>query len=258
MTSENGAMQAISRATTLLRIIADTPSGATLGELSVRSSLPRSTVHRVLRALETEGLVAKSSDSPKYRIGITTSLLASASRARLLDVAAPAIAATAAELGVPVELHGFSGGVVRCLEQAFPPSDGLRHVGRRVGLCVAAHATAPGKAICAQLERTTASQLLGEPEPFTVATITDIDELRSQLDRVKATGIAWERNEATIGASSVAVGFVTPSGDVVAVSVAMASETFAREAVRLVPALMETRNRILQSLDAHGEWPASA
>jgi len=254
MKNEAGSMQAISRASTLLRIIAATPTGVTLGELSARSSLPRSTVHRVLKALETEGFVAKSVESPKYRIGIAASLLASASRARLLDVAGPPLAAAAAELGIPVELYILAGGTVRCVDQVFPPSDGLRPVGRRVGLSVAAHATAPGKAICAHLEPPMSRQLAGALPSFTIATITDIDELLSQFERIRATGIAWERDEATIGASSVAVGFVTPSGDVVAASVALASEGFAGEAAELVPALMNVRDRTLGTFDAYSEW----
>lgn len=65
-----GGIQVIARAGQMLRAIRESPGGLTQSELAERLGLPRSTIHRILSALEDEELVA-SGRGPRgrYRLG---------------------------------------------------------------------------------------------------------------------------------------------------------------------------------------------
>ena len=90
-TSDTGksSNQSIARASRLLRCFVDSPDGLTLTELSRRTDLHTSTVHRMMAALVDGGLVAKA-DGDRYRPGIALLALgASASSAAGIDAAIP-------------------------------------------------------------------------------------------------------------------------------------------------------------------------
>ncbi|MCI0543122.1 MAG: helix-turn-helix domain-containing protein, partial [Actinobacteria bacterium] len=69
-------VQSLSRAFDLLRALAVSPAGIT--DLAWRSGLPKSTVARLLAALEAEGAVTRSEDGRLYVIGSAMAELAGA------------------------------------------------------------------------------------------------------------------------------------------------------------------------------------
>ena len=73
-------MQVIARAAAILRRLATAPQGRSLAELAAEVGLPRSTVHRLIKALESEGLVAPVSASGGFRLGPGLLQIASANR----------------------------------------------------------------------------------------------------------------------------------------------------------------------------------
>ena len=106
-----------------------------------------------------------------------------------------------------------------------PRPDGSRQM-PEVGIVIPAHASALGKAMLAFCPRTQKRVLAsGELRSMTGETITSPEVLRDQLDQIRASGIAAERDEAVIGESSLAspvfdsygeaagaIGVVVPSG----------------------------------------------
>jgi len=65
----NTGIQVISRAGAILRAVKDQNSGMSLGQIAERKSLPRSTVQRIVAALETERLLISSSNGGGIRLG---------------------------------------------------------------------------------------------------------------------------------------------------------------------------------------------
>ena len=89
-------------AASLLRALAKAgPEGATLAEVARGEALPRSTVHRMLRCLVEERLVAEPGDDKRYRMGELIHELSLAPSASGLEVShwRAAVTATARRTG---------------------------------------------------------------------------------------------------------------------------------------------------------------
>ena len=92
-------VQSIERAFALLRALARGPAGVT--ELAERTGLPKSTVARLLAALETEEAVEQADQGGGYSIGPTLGILGAAAgpTADLRSIARPFIEDLAAATG---------------------------------------------------------------------------------------------------------------------------------------------------------------
>ena len=66
--SRNG-IQVIARAAAVLRALKDDPTGLSLGQIAERVALPRSTVQRIVAALQDERLVISSNQGSGIRLG---------------------------------------------------------------------------------------------------------------------------------------------------------------------------------------------
>lgn len=97
-------IQVIARAAALLRALERRPDGLSLGELAKAVSLPRSTVQRIVDALDTEGLVLAASASSGVRLGPALLALAAASRFHIAEAARETIESLAKECGETVDL----------------------------------------------------------------------------------------------------------------------------------------------------------
>ncbi|MFN6953425.1 MAG: helix-turn-helix domain-containing protein [Acetobacteraceae bacterium] len=62
-------IQVIARAAAILRALQDEPDGLSLGQIAARVGLPRSTVQRIVGALEGEGLLAPAIPGGRMRLG---------------------------------------------------------------------------------------------------------------------------------------------------------------------------------------------
>lgn len=66
---EGGDVRLIARAASILRALCEQPNGASLGELAKATGIPRSTVQRLVNALEKERLVSTGGPHPGVRLG---------------------------------------------------------------------------------------------------------------------------------------------------------------------------------------------
>lgn len=67
--TRSGGIQVIARAAELLRVLQAHPGGLSQAEIGERVGMARSTVSRILNALEDEGLVASRRARGPYRLG---------------------------------------------------------------------------------------------------------------------------------------------------------------------------------------------
>src|SRR6266487_3047764 len=123
-------VQVIARAAELLRELQASPGGLAQAELAARVGLARSTVHRILTALEAEGLVLSRTRRGRYRLGPEFVRLAEGARH-----------------GLVAEIRPFLDKL--SLEQVETPQR-LRAVSA-VGASFPLHCTANGKAVLATL-----------------------------------------------------------------------------------------------------------
>ena len=75
-----GDVRLIARAAAILRALTEQPRGASLGELAKATGIPRSTVQRLVAALEAERMVTTNAQRPGVRLGVELCRMAASSR----------------------------------------------------------------------------------------------------------------------------------------------------------------------------------
>jgi DNA-binding IclR family transcriptional regulator len=182
-------IQAVDRAAALLRAIARSEAPLTAMELARECGVNRTTAWRLLRTLEHHGLVERDVHSQRYALGYGLAALASAAGDEaLIRRARPLLTDLAARTGEAVSLAVIKRFQLIPVEQ-IEPTDVARPswLGKELPL----HATSGGKVFLAWLrpdERKAA--LAPRLRRFTEQTITDCDQLRKDLDKVRSRGYA--------------------------------------------------------------------
>lgn len=221
--------------------------GTTLTELSTALDIPTSTAHNYLKTLETEEYIV--SEDGTYHVGLRFLEHGAHARSRmkLFDVAVPEVNKLADQTGelanLLVEEHGR--GVY--LHRAY--GDEAVQVEAHVGTRVYLHSTALGKAILAHIEEHHRNEIFekqGLPQR-TEGTVTDREELQTQLQRIKERGYAFDNGERIQGLRCVAAPVLSTTGRVLgAVSVSGPANRFREQRFRekLPTKLLEVVNVI--------------
>jgi DNA-binding IclR family transcriptional regulator len=245
---QNG-VQVISRAAEILRVLHDSPEGLTLAEVARRVGLPRSTVHRIVGTLELEGFVAGGRADARLRLGPELGRLAATSRTKLLQVTRPFMEQLAAAVKETVDLAVLRDERVLFIDQ-IAPSRRLR-ADSVVGELFPAYCTANGKALLATLSEPALEAVLPRRLPrLTEKTITSRAELLAELARVRAEGVAFDREEHTERICAVGAAIHDGLGAVAAVTVAAPAERFYGREDELADALLRATARIDAALGA--------
>lgn len=235
-----GGIQAIARAGTVLRALEAAPEGLTLAALAAEVQLPKSTVHRLVAALAAEELVA-TAPGGAIRLGGGLARLGAATRQGLRHELRPVLAALREEVDETVDLAVLDGPSVRFVDQ-LPAEHRLRAVSA-VGVAFPLHSTANGKALLAALPPDAAAALLPPA-------LRDRSGLAAELDEVRRTGVAFDRDEHTEGISAVGAAVLDATGPVAAISIPVPTARFARGEQRYADAVRRAAVTASQRLGA--------
>jgi IclR family KDG regulon transcriptional repressor len=204
-----------------LRLLcAFTPAEPELGvsELASRLGVGKSTVHRLLGTLKQEGFVQQNPRTGRYALGLRLLDLGAQAAARLdlRESAAPFLDDLRNRTGETTHIAVLDGAEVVYVERRESPRT-LRLFGQ-VGRRNAAHCTSTGKVLLAHLPARRLEALLETMplEPRTPSTITDRQQLREELAKVRTLGYATNVNESEIGIASIAAPIRDATGEVVA------------------------------------------
>lgn len=246
--SRRAGIQSIARAAQVLRAVAAVPGGLGLAELAGAVELPKSTVHRIVGALSAEGLLAQAGDG-SIVLGAGLGELAAAAPDPLPELLRPLLEELSAQLGETVDLAVRDGARVRFLDQV-QGSHRLRAVSA-VGEEFPLHCTANGKALLAALPEASVTALLpARLARLTPATIATRRELMEELERVRAAGVAYDREEHSEGICAVGALVSDGRGGLAALSVPVPAGRFARSEKRCAQAVAATAARASQVLRA--------
>src|SRR5690349_3977158 len=102
--SDKSQVQVIARAAAILRALEDQAAGLSLGQIAQRVNLARSTVQRIVAALESEKLVIAASPAGRVRLGPTILRLAASVRSDFIALARPFLERLSQELHETVDL----------------------------------------------------------------------------------------------------------------------------------------------------------
>src|SRR3954447_3741099 len=190
LVNDKSQVQVIARAATILRALEDENSGLSLGQIAQRVKLARSTVQRIVSALETEKLVIAATPNGRVRLGPAILRLASSVRSDFLAMARPFLERLSQELEETVDLATVKKDQLIFIDQVIG-SQRLRTVSA-VGESFPLYCTANGKAYLSSLDEPAVEQLIGATyEARTPNTLTKLPALLAELRTVRKTGVAY-------------------------------------------------------------------
>jgi DNA-binding IclR family transcriptional regulator len=208
--------QAIRRAVAVLKAFGPDPARLTAQQLSQRTGLNRSTVYRLLSALEAEGLVAAHGDG-RYRLGPELVVLGGRAlrQMNVRAVALPWLRELAHETGETVDLEVLSGASVMIIEEI--AADHLLNTSSNIGRTYPATCASTGKALLAwgpsdALEGVLRSELPG----CGPGSIRDGAALREELETVRTRGYATSYEELEAHLHAVGAPIFNHAGEAVA------------------------------------------
>lgn len=233
--------QVISRAAAVLRILAEDNSGQSLGQIAKRADLPRTTVHRIVAALEAQQLAAITPQGIK--LGQALVSLAASAHVDVVSAARPFVESLGRKLRETVDLCVFRGLHAVSVDQ-FASDQELRVVSA-VGTAYPIHCTAHGKALLSLHSDSQLKSLLDSKlEKRTPGTITSRAKLLEQLQLVRKQGWALDEEEHAVGVCGVGVPIVTGGSELYAMSIAVPAVRFHGQREHYLSALFQCKAEV--------------
>jgi len=190
----SGQMLSYYKMMAVLECFSRSDKALTVLQISKRTDLPRTTVHRLVGSLKTLGLLEQDRDRDRYRLGLKLFELGNTVLANM-DVqreAAESISTLSNKTGLSVHLGVFDGHGIIMVSRM--DSRGLNNV---ITLeTAAAHCSATGKAVLAHQSDAVVKRVLGEGLPaFTPFTLTTEEALRTELKLTLDRGYSIDDRE---------------------------------------------------------------
>ncbi len=226
-------------------------------EISKLLGMLPSKVSRMIRTLEPEGFFKKNPQTRKYRLGIEFFRLgiAYAHHSPLRKVVRPHLEQMAKETHLIAACGVLKNGDVVLIDRLETLTIDLISV--RMVLNLPVHATAIGKALLAYLPESEQETILRSVQlkKFTPATVTDLKNIKQNLEQVRKHGYAVDLGETHENLNSIAAPIKNESNQTVAAfGLSGDRSQFPEEKVpELLPYLVEKANFVSRQLGFTGE-----
>jgi len=214
-TDKLSGSRSVARTCAILRLIGRSgDEGVTLIDVAAATELPKSSAHRYLQVLETEGFVERDLRSARYRLGIGFMSLHVGHVDRLIQRTRPFLTRIRDQFDETVNLGMLIGHQIVYLDILESPR--AMRLAARKGDTESIHATALGKVIAAKLPDRDVLELLrrtGMPR-LTPNTIVTPELFLRELQSVREAGYAIDDRENEEAGRCVAVyvpGLSTPT-----------------------------------------------
>ncbi|GAA4838486.1 IclR family transcriptional regulator [Saccharopolyspora rosea] len=248
----------------LLELIAAKDQFVSLQGLVEETGMPKPTLHRMLQQLEAAGLLVRQADGRHYGTGgrlrrLAENLLLNATQHGARHAV---LRHLVEELGETCNVTALSGNEVVYLDRVETPEP-LRFY-LRPGSRVPVHCSASGKMILSQFSPAQRHKLLAHAplKQYTPKTITDLDALEAELQRVRRDGYAIDDEEFLPGLVCIAVLVPTADARSARSNLCLAAQApimrlTAGQAPELLPALRRAADAISR-IEAEGAPPDPA
>lgn len=206
------------KAFAVLQVLARSPGALTVSAIASLLAMPKPTAHRIVRMLESEGMVQREVGTHRFVAGqrlrdfafdILGETLRRAPQRAVLDRLSRQVGETC-NLGIMVDSSIV---YIERVETTWP--FGLRF---EPGSKVPVHCTAIGKLFLSFLPRPRQQELLGvlDLTRQTDNTITDPIRLSAELARIRDEGVSTDNEEFLVGVVCLAVPVTTAEGQIIA------------------------------------------
>jgi len=238
--SGSAGIRVVARAAHILSELAKHPDGLTLSEIALQVNLPRSTVQRIVQALDEANFVIAASPTSGVRLGPTLLVLASSvKQISIAELTRPLIVQLSKDTGetVDVAVLGTNKAVVVEQIHGTHPLLAVSAVGNSLPL----HCSASGKVLLAALspERLKAIRSRLALTASTRNSITTWTSFDREIELVRSSGVAYDREEYRIGICAAAVAVRGPGNEVAAISMPVPTDRFNTTEKQLVDTLIE-------------------
>jgi DNA-binding IclR family transcriptional regulator len=241
-----GGIQVIARAASILRALKNQRDGLSLGQIAQRVDLPRSTVQRIVAALESEHFVIAASPEGGIRLGPALQSLAEAARIDITEMTRPYLIELSKETGETVDLAVPRDDKLIFVDK-IPGTQRLRAVSS-IGEVFPLTTTANGKACLTLMDDSDVAILAKAEWKANGARRRDIDAFMTEIRKARQSGVAFDEDEHTDGISAVGVAFRDANGGIYAISVPTPTSRFIKNRARLTRAIKKTLAAINDAL----------
>ncbi len=175
----------------------------TMTEIAKKISLAKSTTLRFITALEKEGFLVKNEDNT-YTLGYKIYYLGTIAKEsiELRKIALPIMQSLQARFNETVNLYIYEDDKIVCFEQ-IESSHALKRT-VRIGDRFPIWSGASGRSILAFLGEDEINRYINETKPLTDYTITDINDIKKELQRIRELKYTVSHDEREIGVACVA------------------------------------------------------
>ncbi|MEX5298970.1 IclR family transcriptional regulator [Kocuria sp. CPCC 205292] len=236
----------VGKALRLLELLGEHPGGLTAAEATRICGYPFSTTYRLLNALVRDGF-AELQEDRRYVLGLKIFRAAHgvAQRLGITGTVVPVLRRMVERTGESCLFAVLDGDRFHTLAKEDGPDF---RVTSDPGYRGALHSSALGLCLLAFAPDDVREHLLDtvELEPRTPSTLTDRDELRRRVERIRRAGWATQDQEHDVGMVAVAVPVLRPGGGC-AGSLALSAPVFRHrleDLVDMVPALQEAAGEL--------------
>jgi DNA-binding IclR family transcriptional regulator len=248
------AVQVLERMFTLIDVLASREEAVSLKEISEKAGLHPSTAHRILNDLATGRFVDRPQPG-SYRLGMRLLELGNLVKSRLnvRDAALTPMRELHKLIQQPVNLSMRQGDEIVYVERAYSERSGMQVV-RAIGGHAPLHLTSVGKLFLAadDPQRTRAYATRTGLQGHTKNSITSLESLERELNKVRQYGQASDNEELELGVRCMAAGIYDDQNKLVAgLSISAPSGRLEDE---WLPKLKETAKNISEAL---GHKPGS-
>lgn len=239
--AEGSGKQVIARAAAVLKALENQRQGLSLGQLSKLADLPRTTVHRLVAALEAQQMVITGSDG--IRLGPALARLAASAHTDVVAIARPYVESLGRRTRETVDVSVYRGLHAVSVDQ-YACDQELRVVSP-VGTAFPVHCTAHGKALLAALEEDVLRRTLAEPlEQRTSATLLSVDAVLREVAQVRQQGWAIDEEEHARGVCGIGIHVASGLSEHYAISLAVPALRFREQLPGLKAALLQCKAEI--------------
>jgi DNA-binding IclR family transcriptional regulator len=257
--SIDGSPGPVSRAVSILKVIAESTDGLTLSQIAQLVGLPRPSTHRQLRVLRDEGMVARDPEARRYRPGSEFYRLAAlvVGNHEVVDLAIPFMKRLVEETDESSVLGLYHPEGPHMIYAAQIPS---KHaLGYRIELNTPSSLAwgATGRAILAALPKGEAEKAINraKPSPGDGGKVTST-QLRRDLSLIRRRGYASTHGHKIPGAHAIAAPVRASSGRVVgSLSITIPDVRFHASAERRLAERVMLRAAQLSELLGHNGDP---
>jgi len=205
----------LQRGLQLLELLGKHPEGLTLAELTQMLSLPRSTGFNLAQSLVKMGYAFQSEDTGKYRLGLKMfeTGASAVQQMDVMEIIRTCMTKIHGQINETMHLGVRSGTETIYIDKR-DSTQSIR-MSSYVGAHAPLHCTSLGKAILSTYSDDEIRQIYDGREQLpaiTEHTITDMAHLLSQMNLIRQTGYAVEREENNANVACVAVPLRNQSG----------------------------------------------